>query len=363
MEVLYIYIYIRFDDEKAGSKSKHANQNFVPIERVEAKFSVSKKQKMSTTTRTQFPLLLAYACTVHKVQGLTLNKVVISFNLERQRNFNPGQIYVAFSRPTSLNGLFCTGHYNKSAIHASQKVHEEYTRLRKRDNLLLPLKSLIQTESSLTISLLNIRSFKRHVKGLIGYGEIMNSDVLLLTETHIDKFDHTNVTTSLDKFTVYPNNDINKYKSQLIGTDQVFVKVTSFQKWSGFTLLQMKKSLFSDDIMSILLVYRCHSESLHKFLTDLSSIKLAFNLDMIFGDFNIDFQKETREKFELLNVLDSAEFTQIVDHPTHIDGGLIDHIYIKKTFLEIFSVEFIKICVTVSDHDALKVRVKFLEEN
>ena len=43
--------------------------------------------------------------TVHKVQGLTLDKVVISFELFKQRAFNYGQIYVALSRSRSMNGL------------------------------------------------------------------------------------------------------------------------------------------------------------------------------------------------------------------------------------------------------------------
>ena len=44
--------------------------------------------------RSQFSLMLAWACTVHKVQGLSLRKIVVSYELLKQRNFNHGQIYV-----------------------------------------------------------------------------------------------------------------------------------------------------------------------------------------------------------------------------------------------------------------------------
>ena len=49
--------------------------------------------------------MLAWGCTVHKGQSLTLEEVVISFDLIRQKNFNYGQMYAALSRVTSLNGL------------------------------------------------------------------------------------------------------------------------------------------------------------------------------------------------------------------------------------------------------------------
>ena len=44
--------------------------------------------------------MLAWACTVHKVQGLSLNKVVVGFQLLKQQNFHYGQNYVALSRVT-----------------------------------------------------------------------------------------------------------------------------------------------------------------------------------------------------------------------------------------------------------------------
>lgn len=50
----------------------------------------------------QVPLRLAYAVTIHKAQGLTLDKVFIDFD---RGMFAHGQAYVAFSRARSLEGL------------------------------------------------------------------------------------------------------------------------------------------------------------------------------------------------------------------------------------------------------------------
>jgi len=59
-------------------------------------------QREDSATMTQIPLRPAYALTIHKSQGLTLNSAHIDIRAARE----PGQAYVALSRLRSLSGLY-----------------------------------------------------------------------------------------------------------------------------------------------------------------------------------------------------------------------------------------------------------------
>ena len=76
-------------------------------------------------SRRQFPLVLAWGSTVHSVQGLTVDQIVVDMS----KFFASGQAYVALSRVKTLDGLQIIN-YKRSAIMTDQKVHEEMDRLR-----------------------------------------------------------------------------------------------------------------------------------------------------------------------------------------------------------------------------------------
>ncbi len=71
----------------------------------------------------QIPLVLAWAITIHKSQGMTLDSIFCDLSSV----FAEGQAYVALSRVKSLEGLFLKG-FKPHLLKANQKVRDFYNK-------------------------------------------------------------------------------------------------------------------------------------------------------------------------------------------------------------------------------------------
>ena len=96
----------------------------INIERDSASFEVL---KCVYYTRKQFPLMLAFAITIHKSQGLSLQTAIVDAG---STNFGPGMVYVALSRVTSLSGLHLVD-FDRSKVACDHLAVKEYNRLRR----------------------------------------------------------------------------------------------------------------------------------------------------------------------------------------------------------------------------------------
>ena len=75
---------------------RHSDGNVFLLDRI------TRRQSTGCYSRCQFPVLLAFALTIHRAQGLTLDKVVV--NLADM--FSPGLAYVAMSRVRQVENMW-----------------------------------------------------------------------------------------------------------------------------------------------------------------------------------------------------------------------------------------------------------------
>ena len=98
-------------------------------------------------------------------------------------------MYVVLSRITSINELYLIVKYNKAVLKANESAKREYERLRTESCF----KSQTQnkaTESAITISLLNTRSFKTSFRGILLEKHLLDNDIMFDWNTTWNKGRH-----------------------------------------------------------------------------------------------------------------------------------------------------------------------------
>ncbi len=245
--------------------------------------------------RIQFPIVLSWACTVHKVQGLTIEKVVISLDLKKQRSFNYRQIYVALGCATSLQGLYILGEMKSKHIKVNPKVNEEYEKQQDSSSYFNTLtKDVHSDDSVLTISLLNIRSLRKHSEDIKFHSQLFSSDVVALTETQLLLNDlDMEIKKNLEPFRTYrQDHRTDKYSSIAICV-KPNLEVENYEYIP--ILNALKFDLVNTNLQesrSFLLLYRKNNSIVSQYMEALQYVINSSRIDMILGDFNINYLNE-----------------------------------------------------------------------
>ena len=147
----------------------------------------------------QYPLRLAWAITIHKSQGLTFEKAVI----DAGKAFAPGQVYVALSRCTSLEGMVLHSKINSRSLYADERIVDFTKKVEHVDQLeeqLTEAKKAYQLKvfSSLFDFHKPLNSIRELHKYLLEHTTSFNEAVIPWTDERINKLQ--SLQTTAEKF-------------------------------------------------------------------------------------------------------------------------------------------------------------------
>jgi hypothetical protein len=191
-----LQIFVKFDDERVGrkylKKSSSCHAGCIAIQPQEQQFYGGNQ------VRRQLPLKLGYASTVHKVQGLSMDKAVV--NMKSKFFGKKGMAYTALSRLRTLEGLVIQD-FDEAKIVCDPSVQVALDSMAKMQEKFF---------QSFDIIMHNVEGLSIHFDDLRNDKRILNCKVICLTETWITD---SNQLPSLDGFISHSVSRLNSFES------------------------------------------------------------------------------------------------------------------------------------------------------
>ena len=326
-------ILVAFDSEHLGQETRHTSvynsihQNAVPIHHTQATFTIDKKASFQAT-RTQFPLTLSWAVTIHKCQGLTLSEIVIDMTPAKGK-FRPAEAYVAFSRVRTFKKLYIINS-TQNQIRVSEHVEKVMKRLRK--NILPQIPSYLFHDVPGGVKLLhiNIGNFNKKIEDMKNDHMFQDADIISLNKTHLG---HSDILTpdmmgiNTDMLIVHCDHNNRGGEVALIVNTNLNPKQIRMN-----TILEIVVVEISEPIqMTVISVYRPPSTPTDMFMNLMLEIIAQFKHvpTCNVGDFNENVS--ITSNMHCWSMFRLQSFQQMVNKPTHDSGTITDHVYMSQT--------------------------------
>ena len=304
----------------------NTNRQWTPIIKIKRTFIV----KDHWIHRIQFPLRQAAACTIHVSQSSTYPEIYVDLQTTTKppTAFWEHMHYVAFSRVTSISGLYIEN-INQDNISTSKKVSDYLNNC--------PLDNNIQThiefhdENTCNILLNNARSFKKYFHTIKNNQIVLQQNVNIFLESKLSKHDKSIdyqinnciIIRADEKNTINPHHGIisyihnsvkiNRIENMSTETmDTLYINISHQNKHiSIFAIYNSPKNTYTN--LTNHLLPKIHKEYL-------------INKDiLILGDFNI--QHHTNDYLKLCSNLAKYNIKQYIHKYTTIHNTTIDFVF------------------------------------
>lgn len=257
--------------------------------------------------------------------------------------------YVILSRITSLDQLYLK-EFNQKKIYCSSVAKKEAQRLRKRAINMQETEWDKQAPGFIRITSLNARSLKQHPEDLQKDKLIMASDIIAVQETWLET-DPRNPITSLNEYFLHGHS-----KGIALFTRMRPITVENFQS----VHCSIIKASFSQ--LDLLNVYRFSADTgIQEFTEEVIKLLDKSRTQIIVGDMNINLLQSPWNPFT--DSLEQIGFQQMVTRPTHVLGGLIDHVYFYSPDADASCTIHKYHTVFWSDHTCQSIIVRTSEES
>jgi hypothetical protein len=313
---------IEFDDPDTGRKLRSEHPllakrypRYTPIKKRLYKYSTSTSKtgsKANAASVYQFPLILCFASTCHKIQGATV-VAPRKAALDMSSVFGPSQAYVMLGRTQSLDQISIIGSFDETkALKTNLIALTELERMKAKSlNENPPVWEQEHNKSS-KVFFHNICSLRLKMDDLREDPIQTFADVIILAETWLPAETNTEDNSLHIEGTTLHLNNCGRGKGLAIYTRGNKFIVTEPDVNSEH--LQM--TIVRSNDLTILGLYRSKQDK--TLATQLTNILMTEhgNSILVIGDFNI-----TSAKHEVFDVLIAENFSLLDNRATHFEGG------------------------------------------
>jgi exonuclease III len=244
--------------------------------------------------------------------------------------------YVILSRITSINQLFLK-EFDQKKIYCSAVAKREAQKLRARAINIQCTEWDQERDNCIKISSINARSLQQHFRDMQKDEFMMKSDILCVQETWLESDPKESITQFHEHYVH------GRSKGIAIFTKQQPICTESFQT---VTCSIIKATFIQFDIINM---YRFSSgNDVLQFTAEVIPLLDESRTQIIVGDVNIDLFKNPENLFT--ESMKQRGFQQLVRRPTHVLGGLIDHVYFYSPHMEASCTLYKHHTVFWSDH-------------
>ena len=347
---------VKFDDPNAGRELRNENlqlkakyPEYTPIKKQIHKYSTSKSlkgERLNVAIVQQFPLILSFALTCHKIQGITV-KSPRKVAVDLRTVWGASQAYVMLGRVQKLDQLFIIGALPRSKIYCDKFALDELSKMKQRSLNENPQVWEQKSHQHLKIAYHNIHSLQNKIDDVQSDKILAFSDVLIFGETWLPE--------SVD--TVILANFKDHLNSWGRGKGlAIYYKEDEATVQKLYTDKHLQISAVLNSTIEILGFYRSADDD--NFISALTSWIQPVKSYLLIGDMNIC--SKTYPDHKVFKALGNLGFKLISNQSTHILGGYIDQVWIKPQTEDCsdYSISLYSPVYNCTDHDAILVSFK-----